>query len=91
MIATILNDASTDEVETGLAITDLANEATLRIEVVDGTTTFFYNGVSTGFTNVNFVFDAGEIVIPFIYFLNATDLAGKVLLKEFRAGKLIAR
>ncbi len=64
-----------------------AAQKTIRVNVSAG-------GVATGLIDAaspttepsTFTFDSGDVLTPFIYFLNGTDLAGKVEISSFKCG-----
>jgi hypothetical protein len=75
-IETILNGAATTVTDTTL---NWADDETHDLEVrvlIDGTVKFLVDGVDKSSVQTTaFVFDAGEVVIPFVYSLQATDLS----------------
>lgn len=84
-IETILNNGTTASTDT---TDDWADAATHTLEVyvsAAGVVTFKIDGRPPT-TTAAFTFDDGEVVVPFFYFLNDTDLAGAVTLKEFECG-----
>lgn len=85
-IETILNNAATATTDTTVDVAD-AGTVVLRVEVgSNGQCAFYINGTKTSVAQ--FKFDAGEIVIPFLHFLNAADLAGPIYCTSFRVGSL---
>lgn len=86
-IETILNNAATTTTDT----TDTwANEETHTLEVrisKTGAVTYLIDNEPPTVTAA-FTFDAGDVVVPFLFFLNDTDLAGEVALKNWQVGKL---
>lgn len=84
-IETILNDGATTATDT----TDNWADATLHeleVRVSDaGVVTYLIDGAAPT-TTAAFTFDDGEVVVPFIYFLNATDVAGEVVINKLEIG-----
>lgn len=79
---TILNNAATVATDT---TEDWADGETHILGVYvdrDGAVTYTLDGVAPA-TTVAYSFDAGEVVTPFIYMLNDTDLAGEINLIEW--------
>lgn len=82
---TILNNAATTT--TNLGLTAWADGETHELEVrVTGRAVTFYVDGDRAAAAPSFNFDSGEIVIPFLFFLHATDVAGKVELIEWEWG-----
>jgi hypothetical protein len=81
---TILNGAGT---AVSATLTTCADAATkdLKVEIVGRKVRFYVNGIKYG---PSFSFDAGEVVVPFFFFLQATTTPGKVFFKEFEFGRL---
>lgn len=79
--STILNNAATVDTDT----TDNASDGTaLRLGVFvspAGVVTYQVNRAAPT-TTVAFSFDSGEVLIPFIFFLHGSDVAGTVVLQE---------
>jgi len=84
-IETILNGAAT----TSTSTTDtVADGATVVLEVyvsAAGVVTYKIDGAAPTVTAA-FTFDTGEVVIPFLYLLNATDVAGVVSVARWESG-----
>jgi len=84
-IETILNNAATTSTDTTDNWADLAAH-TLEVYVSSaGVVTYKIDGAAPTVTAA-FSFDAGEVVIPFFYMLNDTDLAGEVALQAWEVG-----
>lgn len=85
----IINNAATVTVDTGVNWADAATK-TLEIRIVDGGKARFYiDGVDyTVAAGAAFTFDSGEVVVPFFYFLHDTTSPGAITLKEFECGYL---
>jgi hypothetical protein len=84
-LATILNNAATTSTDTTDTWADAA-EKTLKVLVsAAGAVTYQING-SAPTTVAAFTFDAGEVVVPFIYFVNGGDVAGAVELSAWECG-----
>jgi hypothetical protein len=84
-VETILNNAGTSPTDT---TDDWADGESHTLEVyvsAAGVVTFKIDGAAPT-TTATFTFDDAEVVIPFFYFLNATDLAGAVVLKKWEVG-----
>lgn len=84
-IETILNGGATTTTDT---TNNWADAATHELEVrvsAAGVVTYKIDGMPPA-TTAAFTFDDGEVVVPFFYFLNATDVAGEVVLKTFECG-----
>jgi hypothetical protein len=87
-IETILNGAATSTTDTTDNWADAATHE-LKVRVYKtGACQFFIDGAAPTVT-AQFTFDSGEVVIPFIYFLNASDVAGAVQLQELEVGRWI--
>lgn len=86
-IHTILNNAATSETDTTLADWADGGEHTLRIEVAnDGACEFFYDGAIPTVTAA-FSFDAGEVIVPFLFLDTETGDPG-VSVSAWRCGVL---
>lgn len=84
-IHTILNNASTAEVDTTLTDWLDAGEHTLRIEVDNlGRCVFFYDGAEPTVTT-GFKFDSGEVILPFFHLNSETGDPG-VSISEWKVG-----
>jgi hypothetical protein len=86
-IETILNNAATTTTDT---TNDWADNETheLRVDVsATGVVSYKIDG-AVPTTTAAFTFDSGDVVIPMLFFLNATDLAGAVIVKEWECGNL---
>lgn len=88
-IETILNNAATTTVATTNTLTD-ATEFTMRVEIINGVTAFYLNGAAPS-TQVNFTFDTGDVVMPFLFMLNSSDLCDSIYLTKWECGKLYTR
>ena len=88
-IETILNNAATSTTDTTQDWAD-AETHKLRVEVSkDGLVRFKIDGSAPTVNVENFQFDDGEVVVPFMYFLNHTDIAGAVELITWESGYLL--
>ena len=86
-IETILNGGTTTSTDTTKDWAD-GEIHTLEVRVsAAGVVTYLIDGMAPA-TTASFTFDDGEVVVPFFYFLNASDLAGAVELIEFECGLL---
>ncbi len=87
-ISTILNGAATGNVDTGTTWADSASK-TVRVNVAQtGVVSFWVDDVKQ--TATSHTFDAGEVIVPFLYFLHDTDVAQATLLTSWKCG-LIGR
>lgn len=85
-VETILNNAATVATDSTV---DWADEATktIEVQVIGRKPSYYVDGVKlTGIPS--YTFDSGEIVQPFLFFLQATTTPGKVYLQEFECGLL---
>ncbi len=84
-IETILNGAATSTTDT---TEDWADGETHTLEVyvsAAGVVTFKIDGAEPG-TTASFTFDSDEVVVPFFYFIHASDLAGEINLQDWEVG-----
>lgn len=82
-IETILNNAATTTTDT---TNDWADGETHTLEVrvsKAGVVTYFIDGTAPKVTAA-FTFDNAEVVVPFMFMLNSTDVVGEVALKEWK-------
>jgi len=85
-VETILNGAATATTDTTDTVAD-AGTVTLRVDVsAAGVVTFKIDGQPPT-TTAAFTFDDAEVVVPFIYFLQDTDIAGTVELIHLECGR----
>lgn len=85
-IETILNNAATTTTDT---TQNWADGETHELEVIvdqAGVVTYKIDGVAPT-TTAAFTFDSGDVVVPFLFFLHATDVAGEVSLIEWQVDK----
>lgn len=86
-IETILNNAATTTTDTTLNWAD-GETHELRVEVSrSGAVTYKVDDVAPT-TTAAFTFDSGDVVVPFMFFLHATDVAGAVELIEWEVGTI---
>jgi hypothetical protein len=91
-LETILNNGATTTTDTGDAFADAARTYTFKVLVsAAGVVTYQHDVASEGTlaaptTVAAFTLDDGDPVIPHIFFLNHTDLAGEVAIYKFEAG-----
>lgn len=86
-IETILNNAATVTTDTTVDVAD-AGTVTLRVEVDNrGQCRFYVNG-SQYSPSTQYRFDSAEVVVPFLHFLNASDVADDVFCTSFKVGSL---
>lgn len=89
-IETILNNGTTTSTDTTANWADTETH-TLTVLVSDtGVVRYEIDG-STPSTTAAFTFDSNEVVVPFFYFLNASDVAGAVVIQEWECGLQSAR
>lgn len=89
-IETILNNGATDTTDTTDDFAD-GEEHTLTVIVrSDGAVDFEIDGAVPS-TTASFTFDDGEVVVPFLYFLHASDVAGAVAISKWECGYLADR
>lgn len=88
-IETILNNGATTSTDTTANVAD-GGTVTLGVFVdLGGNVRYEIDGAAPS-TTAAFKFDAGEVVVPFFYFLQATTSPGKVHLQELEVGLLEA-
>ncbi len=81
----ILNAGATTATDTTDNWAD-AETHELAVYVSDaGVVTYTIDGLAPTVT-VEFTFDDAEVVVPFLFILNASDVAGAIVLKEFECG-----
>jgi hypothetical protein len=80
----ILNGGAT---ATSGVLATWADAATKEIKVIlqGRTVTFYLNGAKLSGSHT---FDVGEVVVPFLFFLQATTTPGKLFIKELEYGRL---
>ena len=84
-IHTILNDGNTSDTNTTDVWAD-TEEHTLAVYVdTAGAVTYLIDGTAPA-TTAAFSFDTTEVVVPFLYFLNDTDLSGNCTLQSWECG-----
>lgn len=84
-IETALDDEATVTTDTTQNLADNGT-VTLRVEVDRaGKVTYKIDG-STPTVTAAYTFNSGDVVIPFLFFLNHTDVAGAVNLKQWNCG-----
>lgn len=84
-IETILNGGATTTTDTTDNWADGATH-TLKVKVSKtGVVTYELDGAAPT-TVAAFTFDTSEVVVPFMYFLNASDVAGAVVVQEWECG-----
>ena len=86
-IETILNDAATTTTDTTDTVAD-GTDVTLEVRVDEnGAVTYKIDNADPTVTAA-FSFDDGEVVVPFLYFLHASDVAGAVNLISWECGHI---
>jgi hypothetical protein len=86
-IETILNNAATTTTDTTQDWADAATH-TLTVKVnTDRTVTYEVDSAAPTAT-AQFSFDSGEVVVPFFFMLNASDVVGAVNVKKWEVGYL---
>lgn len=87
-IETILNDGATSTTDTTDNWAD-GETHELKVRVLSsGRVLFFIDGVAPT-TTASFTFDSGDVVVPFFFFLNASDVAGAVQWQELEVGRVV--
>lgn len=86
-IETILNNAATSQTATGDTVAD-ATATEFLVEIRGRTARFFVNGASPSTDLTTFVFDDTDVVTPFVFFLNTTDVVGELKLRRAEWGLL---
>ena len=86
-IVSILNDAATSSTSTGDTTADTTDYEFLVKVDSDGAVTFAIDGAPPS-TTATFTFDDGEIIQPFVHFLNTTDVVGELKLQRAEWGLL---
>lgn len=89
-IETILNNAATSSTDTTDDWADGESHTLTVIVKDDGRVLFEVDG-SEPTTTAAFTFDDGEVIVPFFYFLNASDVAGAVVVSKWECGLLSNR
>lgn len=85
-IETILNNGTTLTVDTTDNWADAATK-TLRIEVKQNGKVYFYvDGSAPTVAAAQFTFDAGEVIVPFLYMIHDSDIAETTLLTSWKVG-----
>lgn len=86
-LETILNNAATVTTDTGETVGD-GETVTLRVEVYsDGTCKYYVDGVEVLSTNT-FAFDATDVLVPFVHFVNASDVCDTLYVSHWADGLL---
>ena len=83
----ILNNAATNTDDTGDTLAD-ATDVELLVKITGRTVTVFIDGAEPTTTPDSFTFDDGEVVTPFVNFLQTTDVSGELKLKRLEWGLL---
>jgi hypothetical protein len=89
-IETILNNGATTTTSTTDTVAD-GVDVELEVRVDNGGVVSYVIDGAAPTTTAAFTFDDGEVIVPFLYFLHATDVAGVVLLKEWECGTFQSR
>ena len=88
-IETILNGGATSTTDTTDNVADLAI-IDLYVEVSNAGVVTFKHGLNGGLAaptvTASFTFDSAEVVVPFLYFLHATDVASGVYISKWEVG-----
>ena len=87
-IETILNNGATTSVDTTLNWADLATHE-LKVVVNANRKVYFYIDDALPPVTSAFTFDSGDVIVPFFFFLNASDVAGAVQWQEVEAGRVL--
>jgi len=87
-IETILNNAATTTTDTTDNWADAAtHELKVRVRK-DGSCQFFIDGAAPTVTAA-FTFDSGDVVVPFFFLLNSSDVAGAVQWLDLEVGRVL--
>ncbi len=82
----ILNGGATDDDSTGDAWADAAaHEVEIRVSAA-GVCTILIDGVAPTSSGTAFTFDTGEVVVPFFFVLNDTDLYDSIIFTAWECG-----
>lgn len=84
-VESILNGATTSTTDTTDNWADTASHCLATYVGADGAVTFKIDGAAPS-TTATYTFDDGETVVPFFFFLHATDLAGYMRLTQWECG-----
>lgn len=82
---TALNNAATVRTVTGSTWADAATKKLGVYVSKDGVVSYLVSDVAPTGT-VAYTFDTGDVIVPFIYFLHGSDVAGSVVLSLFDCG-----
>ena len=85
VLSTELNSAGTTNTNTTDAWADAASHAIAVLVSSAGVVTYTIDG-SAPTATAAFTFDTGDVVVPFIHFLNGADVAGDVELEAIQIG-----
>lgn len=86
-IDSILNNATTDQNDTGINWEDGdSNDVEIRV-FTDGTCSCFVSGVEETEHNNTFTFDKDDVVIPFLFLRHDTEAAEETALIDWECGK----
>lgn len=84
-IETILNNGTTSATDTTDNWAD-GETHTLEVKVKNSGAVYYeIDGVAPT-TTAAFTFDSGEVLVPYFYFLHASDVAGAVVIQEWECG-----
>jgi hypothetical protein len=86
-IVSILNNATTSSTDTTDTLAD-ATAVEVMVKIVGRTVRFEINGAPPTVDVTDFQFDSGEVVQPFVFFLNTTDVVGELKLRRAEWGLL---
>lgn len=87
-IETKLNNSAATPVDTTVDVAD-AGTVTFEVRVdAEGNATFFVNG-EVAPTSADFTFDSGDVVIPFIRIVQASDLTGDVTMFDLEFSDMV--
>lgn len=84
-LETILNNGATTTTNTTDTLADATSVKLTVLVSATGVVTYQINGVAPT-TTAAFTFDDGDLVIPFIHYLQAIDLTGDIVIEEFEYG-----
>ncbi len=86
-LETILNNAATTTTDTTEDVAD-GETVTLKVEVLTDGTCRYYVDDTQVLTSDTFTFDAGDVLVPFLFVLNGADAGDAVNLKSWKVGEL---
>ena len=83
-IASTINDAGTLNDDTEINTADTTAIVLKVVVATDGTVTSFVNGTEETEHQAEFTFDSGDVLVPFLYFINNATIAEDTYLMEWK-------